>query len=106
MAVVIMLVHTYYGFTASGGPAGVGEAVGRAVRTSLIIAAFVTVDDLAGRLRPVRQLQLFRIARMERAGDTWPAPGVVDRDAVAVVAAVWLTAALFTGTLSRTCRSR
>src|SRR5271156_4664611 len=29
MAVVVMLVHTYYGFTASGGPAGVGEAVGR-----------------------------------------------------------------------------
>jgi phospholipid/cholesterol/gamma-HCH transport system permease protein len=43
MALVIMLVHTYYGFTASGGPAGVGEAVGRAVRTSLIVAAFVTV---------------------------------------------------------------
>jgi phospholipid/cholesterol/gamma-HCH transport system permease protein len=43
MALVIMLVHTYYGFTASGGPAGVGEAVGRAVRTSLIIAALVTV---------------------------------------------------------------
>jgi len=33
----------YYGFTATGGPAGVGEAVGRAVRTSLIVAAFVTV---------------------------------------------------------------
>jgi phospholipid/cholesterol/gamma-HCH transport system permease protein len=43
MAFVIMLVHTYYGFTASGGPAGVGEAVGRAVRTSLIVAALVTV---------------------------------------------------------------
>ena len=43
MAVVIMLVHTYYGFTATGGPAGVGEAVGRAVRTSLVIAAFVIV---------------------------------------------------------------
>ena len=43
MATVIMLVHTYYGFTASGGPAGVGEAVGRAVRTSLIISAFVVV---------------------------------------------------------------
>lgn len=39
--VVIMLVHTYYGFTASGGPAGVGEAVGRATRTSLIVAVFV-----------------------------------------------------------------
>jgi phospholipid/cholesterol/gamma-HCH transport system permease protein len=43
MAVAIMLIHTYYGFTASGGPAGVGEAVGRAVRTSLIISAFVVM---------------------------------------------------------------
>jgi phospholipid/cholesterol/gamma-HCH transport system permease protein len=43
ITVVIMLVHTYYGFTASGGPAGVGEAVGRAVRTSLIVAAIVVV---------------------------------------------------------------
>jgi phospholipid/cholesterol/gamma-HCH transport system permease protein len=43
MAVVIMLVHTYYGFTASGGPAGVGEAVGRAVRTSMISAVFVVL---------------------------------------------------------------
>jgi phospholipid/cholesterol/gamma-HCH transport system permease protein len=43
MAVVIMLIHTYYGFSATGGPAGVGEAVGRAVRTSLIVAAFVVM---------------------------------------------------------------
>lgn len=43
MAVVIMLVHTYYGFTATGGPAGVGEAVGRAVRTSMISAVFVVL---------------------------------------------------------------
>ncbi|MBI3213823.1 MAG: ABC transporter permease [Mycobacterium sp.] len=43
MAVVIMLVHTYYGFNASGGPAGVGEAVGRAVRTSMISAVFVVL---------------------------------------------------------------
>jgi phospholipid/cholesterol/gamma-HCH transport system permease protein len=43
MAIVIMLVHTYYGFNASGGPAGVGEAVGRAVRTSLVAAVFVTL---------------------------------------------------------------
>jgi phospholipid/cholesterol/gamma-HCH transport system permease protein len=43
MAIVIMLVHTYYGFTASGGPAGVGEAVGRAVRSSLIAAGVLTV---------------------------------------------------------------
>lgn len=42
-AVTVMLVHTYYGFNASGGPAGVGEAVGRAVRTSLIVAVAVTL---------------------------------------------------------------
>ncbi|WP_029114323.1 ABC transporter permease [Mycobacterium sp. URHB0044] len=43
MAVVIMLVHTYYGYTAFGGPAGVGEAVGRAVRTSMITASVVVL---------------------------------------------------------------
>jgi phospholipid/cholesterol/gamma-HCH transport system permease protein len=43
MAIVVMLVHTYYGFTASGGPAGVGEAVGRAVRASLVAAVSVTL---------------------------------------------------------------
>jgi phospholipid/cholesterol/gamma-HCH transport system permease protein len=43
IATIVMLVHTYYGFTASGGPAGVGEAVGRSVRTSLISAVFVTL---------------------------------------------------------------
>lgn len=41
VALVIMLIHTYYGYTAHGGPAGVGEAVGRAVRASLISTIFV-----------------------------------------------------------------
>jgi phospholipid/cholesterol/gamma-HCH transport system permease protein len=35
-AVVIIGIHCYYGYTASGGPAGVGVAVGRAVRTSIV----------------------------------------------------------------------
>ncbi|CAN5316703.1 ABC transporter permease [soil metagenome] len=43
MIVVVMLVCTYYGYTASGGPAGVGEAVGRAVRASMVIGAVVLV---------------------------------------------------------------
>lgn len=43
LSVVIMLVHTYYGYHARGGPAGVGEAVGRAVRAALIFSAFVLV---------------------------------------------------------------
>ena len=41
MIIVVMLVSTYYGYTASGGPAGVGEAVGRAVRASMVVGAFV-----------------------------------------------------------------
>ncbi len=37
MGIAVMLVHTYYGYTASGGPVGVGVAVGHSVRTSLIV---------------------------------------------------------------------
>ncbi|MCL4421880.1 MAG: ABC transporter permease [Actinobacteria bacterium] len=35
-AVVVTLVHCYYGYKASGGPAGVGVAAGRAIRLSII----------------------------------------------------------------------
>jgi phospholipid/cholesterol/gamma-HCH transport system permease protein len=35
-SVLIVLIHCYYGYTASGGPAGVGMAVGRAVRTAIV----------------------------------------------------------------------
>jgi phospholipid/cholesterol/gamma-HCH transport system permease protein len=40
-AAMIMLIHTYYGYTAAGGPAGVGEAVGRATRTSLVASGLL-----------------------------------------------------------------
>lgn len=40
MTVVIMSIHCYYGYYATGGPAGVGLAVGRAVRLSLIAVLF------------------------------------------------------------------
>jgi phospholipid/cholesterol/gamma-HCH transport system permease protein len=43
IGIVAMLVHTFYGFSASGGPAGVGEAVGRAVRTSLIVLCAIVL---------------------------------------------------------------
>jgi phospholipid/cholesterol/gamma-HCH transport system permease protein len=42
-AIVIILIHCYHGYTASGGPAGVGVAVGRAVRTSIVA---INVIDL------------------------------------------------------------
>jgi phospholipid/cholesterol/gamma-HCH transport system permease protein len=41
MSVVVMSVHCYHGFTARGGPAGVGTAVGKAVRTSLVAVLLV-----------------------------------------------------------------
>ena len=44
MTVVLMSICCYWGFHASGGPAGVGLAVGRAVRSSLIA---IMVLDLA-----------------------------------------------------------
>ncbi|WP_019143679.1 MlaE family ABC transporter permease [Aeromicrobium massiliense] len=44
-AVVVILIHCYHGYYASGGPAGVGVAVGKAVRTSIV--AINVVDLLA-----------------------------------------------------------
>ena len=41
-AVVVTLIHCYYGFYATGGPAGVGQAAGRAIRVSII--AVVTLN--------------------------------------------------------------
>lgn len=38
-ATVIILIHCYYGYAAKGGPAGVGIAVGRAVRLSIVSTA-------------------------------------------------------------------
>ena len=42
-AVTVILIHCYHGYNASGGPAGVGVAVGRAVRTSIVA---INVIDL------------------------------------------------------------
>jgi phospholipid/cholesterol/gamma-HCH transport system permease protein len=43
MAITILLIHTYFGYFASGGPSGVGVAVGNAVRTSLVVVVSVTL---------------------------------------------------------------
>jgi phospholipid/cholesterol/gamma-HCH transport system permease protein len=37
LAVLIILIHCYYGYSAGGGPAGVGLAVGKAIRTTVRI---------------------------------------------------------------------
>jgi phospholipid/cholesterol/gamma-HCH transport system permease protein len=36
ISVVVMTTHCYYGYNAGGGPVGVGEAVGRSMRFSLV----------------------------------------------------------------------
>ncbi|MFE7802654.1 MlaE family ABC transporter permease [Nocardia sp. NPDC057440] len=43
MALAVMMIHTYYGFHAAGGPVGVGIAVGNAVRASLVAVVTVTL---------------------------------------------------------------
>ncbi|MBB1153118.1 MULTISPECIES: ABC transporter permease [Amycolatopsis] len=40
-SVLIILSHCYFGYRASGGPAGVGVAVGRAVRLSIVTVSVV-----------------------------------------------------------------
>lgn len=41
-ATAVIIIHCYYGYFASGGPVGVGQASGRAVRASLV--AVMTLD--------------------------------------------------------------
>jgi phospholipid/cholesterol/gamma-HCH transport system permease protein len=48
ISVIVMLVHCYFGYWASGGPVGVGQAVGRSMRASLInVVVVVLLASLA-----------------------------------------------------------
>ena len=40
---VVILIHTYYGFYANGGPSGVGVAVGRAIRASITVVVVINM---------------------------------------------------------------
>jgi phospholipid/cholesterol/gamma-HCH transport system permease protein len=40
-SVVVIMTHCYYGYRTTGGPAGVGVAVGRAVRTAIVAVALL-----------------------------------------------------------------
>ncbi len=42
-AVLVVLIHCWYGYNARGGPAGVGVAVGRAIRTSMMTIVVVNL---------------------------------------------------------------
>lgn len=42
-AIVVTLIHCYYGYNASGGPAGVGVATGKAIRMSIVIVVILNL---------------------------------------------------------------
>ena len=42
-AVLVVLIHCWYGFHATGGPEGVGVAVGKAIRTSIVVIVIVNL---------------------------------------------------------------
>lgn len=43
ISVIVMINHCYFGYNASGGPVGVGEAVGKSMRASLVVVQFVVL---------------------------------------------------------------
>lgn len=43
LAMVVTMIHCYYGFNASGGPEGVGRAAGKALRTSIVMIMIVDI---------------------------------------------------------------
>ncbi len=90
-AVTVILIHCYHGYTASGGPAGVGVAVGRAVRTSIVAINVIdlflsmaiwgtttTVDWRGERVNPLRNHKVLGIVFL-----------------CLLLAGVWLTTAIF-----------
>ncbi|MGV0994089.1 MAG: MlaE family ABC transporter permease [Mycobacterium sp.] len=43
ISLIVMINHCYFGYNASGGPVGVGEAVGKSMRASLVVVQFVVL---------------------------------------------------------------
>jgi phospholipid/cholesterol/gamma-HCH transport system permease protein len=41
--VAVVLIHCYYGYYATGGPAGVGVAAGKAIRSSIIVIVLLNL---------------------------------------------------------------
>lgn len=43
LTTLVTLIHCYHGFVATGGPAGVGQATGRAIRSSIVMLVVVDI---------------------------------------------------------------
>jgi phospholipid/cholesterol/gamma-HCH transport system permease protein len=44
LTTLVTLIHCYHGFVADGGPAGVGRATGRAIRSRIVALVVVDID--------------------------------------------------------------
>ena len=64
IAAAVMLTHCYYGYTASGGPVGVGYAVGKSMRFSLVSIQVVVLMFIVRALRCRPELQPHGVAGM------------------------------------------
>ena len=76
ISVIVMLNHCYYGYFASGGPVGVGEAVGRSMRASLVAIVVCCPVRIVGALRRRPELQPDGVAHDSPAERTPRTPAV------------------------------
>ncbi|GEP35679.1 ABC transporter permease [Nocardioides szechwanensis] len=58
LTTVVTVIHCYHGFTASGGPEGVGRATGRAIRSSIIALTVLDILLTLALWGPDQQVQI------------------------------------------------
>lgn len=58
LTLVITLIHCYHGYTASGGPEGVGRATGLAIRTSIVSLTILDILLTLALWGPDQQVQI------------------------------------------------
>ena len=58
LTTVVTMIHCYHGFTAGGGPEGVGRATGRAIRTSIIALTVLDILLTLALWGPDQQVQI------------------------------------------------
>ena len=76
ISTIVMLIHCYYGYTASGGPAGVGMAVGRAIRPSATsYSPFLSFSLYSFSPRPMSMIWIPAAAALSAMARWWIRPG-------------------------------
>jgi phospholipid/cholesterol/gamma-HCH transport system permease protein len=58
LTTIVTIIHCYYGFVAQGGPEGVGQATGRAIRASIIALVITDIVLSLALWGPTQQAQI------------------------------------------------